>query len=192
MQQYRIHDDLLRLFLVTDGRDEAVARWLDQYVSTVISSVRQAIGGRYYVIGHEWNGRMHHCSCSLGGFLAMLAKVRYANTTEAQTLMRMAEGITQTCRDASSMNGNLDASVFTVNPRTSAITIEDKGRYFLGYASVQSYFVLWRLTHAEKYREWGWDSVIGLETLARQPTGYEDSEGNELSWFPGATLKVSI
>ncbi len=31
--------------------------------------------------------------------------------------------------------------------------------YLLRPETVESYFILWRLTHDQKYREWGWEVV---------------------------------
>lgn len=42
-------------------------------------------------------------------------------------------------------------------------TFESRGKndkmYLLRPETVESYFVLWRLTHDPKYRDWGWDVV---------------------------------
>lgn len=123
-----------------------------------------------------------------GAFLALLPKVRGLDSSSTEGLMRMAEGITQICRDASVQAGHIDPSFFTVNPESGAITTDDK--QYLGYSTVQSYFVLWRLTHNEKYRTWAWDTVIGLEKSSRRINGYAASDGQQWFWFTGATLKV--
>jgi mannosyl-oligosaccharide alpha-1,2-mannosidase len=35
--------------------------------------------------------------------------------------------------------------------------------YILRPETVESYFIMWRLTHEQKYRDWGWDVVqVGL------------------------------
>lgn len=31
--------------------------------------------------------------------------------------------------------------------------------YILRPETVESYFVMWRLTHDQKYRDWGWDVI---------------------------------
>jgi mannosyl-oligosaccharide alpha-1,2-mannosidase len=31
--------------------------------------------------------------------------------------------------------------------------------YILRPETVESYFIMWRLTHDQKYRDWGWDFV---------------------------------
>lgn len=31
--------------------------------------------------------------------------------------------------------------------------------YILRPETIESYFIMWRLTHDQKYRDWGWDAV---------------------------------
>lgn len=38
--------------------------------------------------------------------------------------------------------------------------------------TVESYFVLWRLTHDQKYREWGWEAFQAIEKHCRHTVGY--------------------
>lgn len=36
--------------------------------------------------------------------------------------------------------------------------------YILRPETIESYFIMWRLTHDQKYRDWGWDAVqVSLE-----------------------------
>lgn len=103
----------------------------------------------------------------------------------------MAEGITQTCRDASLLNNHLEPALFSVDPVNGAITLMSL-EYSLGQAMVESYFILWRLTHNEKYRRWGWDVVIGLESSLRQEdSGYSSVHDWNPTYFLSATLKVT-
>lgn len=174
--------------MATGGRDREIGMLLDEYVSSALASVQRSDeGGRYFVSGPD--GKMYHASCSLGAFLAVLSVVRYPGTAGSAHLMQLAVGITDTCRAASVLFGHIDPIAFTVNARNGTIDLGDAPRQQLGFATALSYLTLWRLTHNETYRNWGWDSVIGLETLARHSNGYLDSTGESWSWFPGATLK---
>lgn len=38
--------------------------------------------------------------------------------------------------------------------------------------TVESYFVLWRLTHDQKYRDWGWEAFEAIEKHCRHELGY--------------------
>jgi hypothetical protein len=38
--------------------------------------------------------------------------------------------------------------------------------------TVESYFILWRLTHDRRYREWGWEAFQAIERHCRHHVGY--------------------
>lgn len=44
--------------------------------------------------------------------------------------------------------------------------------YLLRPEVFESYFILWRLTHDQKYRDWGWDAVQAIERYCRTSGGY--------------------
>lgn len=62
---YRIHDDLLRLYLLSPGTDPEISQFLDDSVSAAFSSIRQSENGRYYTQSTS-NNAMNAASCSLG------------------------------------------------------------------------------------------------------------------------------
>uniref|UniRef100_T1H2R5 Alpha-1,2-Mannosidase n=1 Tax=Megaselia scalaris TaxID=36166 RepID=T1H2R5_MEGSC len=61
---------------------------------------------------------------------------------------------------------------------------------------------MWRLTHDQKYRDWGWEAVQALEKYCRTPNGYtgvrnvyqKDPQKDDVqqSFFLAETLKVSM
>ena len=38
--------------------------------------------------------------------------------------------------------------------------------------TVESYFLMWRLTKDPKYREWGWEMIQALDTHCKSEAGY--------------------
>lgn len=61
---------------------------------------------------------------------------------------------------------------------------------------------MWRLTHDQKYRDWGWDAVQAIERYCRSPGGFsgiknvylEDPQKDDVqqSFFIAEVLKVNI
>lgn len=61
---------------------------------------------------------------------------------------------------------------------------------------------MWRLTHDQKYRDWGWEAVQALEKYCRTPNGYsgirnvyqKDPQKDDVqqSFFLAETLKVGF
>lgn len=72
--------------------------------------------------------------------------------------------------------------------------------YILRPETFESYFVLWRLTHDQKYRDWAWDAVQAIERYCRSPGGYsgiknvylDDPQKDDVqqSFFIAEVLKV--
>jgi len=74
--------------------------------------------------------------------------------------------------------------------------------YILRPETFESYFVLWRLTHDQKYRDWGWEAVLALEKHCRTAHGYcglrnvyqqePQKDDVQQSFFLAETLKVNV
>ena len=72
--------------------------------------------------------------------------------------------------------------------------------YILRPETFESYFIMWRLTHDQKYRDWGWDAVQALEKHCRSANGYSglknvyldepQKDDVQQSFFLAETLKV--
>ena len=67
--------------------------------------------------------------------------------------------------------------------------------------TVESYFIMWRITHDQKYRDWGWQAVQALDNYCRTEEGGYVGIGDvwrkdwvrkddvQQSWFLAETLK---
>lgn len=56
---------------------------------------------------------------------------------------------------------------FDDNCDATTLMLFDQG-YLLRPEVVESYFIMWRITHDQKYRDWGWDVVlVTTEFLSR-------------------------
>jgi Glycosyl hydrolase family 47 len=56
------------------------------------------------------------------------------------------------------INKFLLANRFSDAVEAKALKSQEK-YYILRPETVESYFIMWRLTHDQKYRDWGWDVV---------------------------------
>ena len=63
----------------------------------------------------------------------------------------------------------LAADVITFTPSSP---LSDQAKYILRPETVESYFVLWRLTKQPQYRDWGWQLARALEKHCRLEVGY--------------------
>lgn len=88
--------------------------------------------------------------------------------------MEIGAGITNTCHESyirTPTHLGPEAFRFTEAAEAKALKAQEK-YYILRPETFESYFVLWRLTHDQKYRDWGWDAVLALEKYCRTPNGY--------------------
>lgn len=53
--------------------------------------------------------------------------------------------------------------IFPINRFSDAVeakALKSQEKYYiLRPETIESYFIMWRLTHEQKYRDWGWDAV---------------------------------
>lgn len=99
-------------------------------------------------------------------------------------------------------NYKLKSSSIRFNEWTEAKAIPGQPNYYiLRPETVESYFILWRLTKDQKYREWGWDVIQAIEKYCRSPGGYsginnvyfENPQKDDVqqSFYIAEVLKVS-
>lgn len=97
------------------------------------------------------------------------------------------------------INWKLNSFRFSEGAEAKALRAQEK-YYILRPETFESYFVLWRLTHDQKYRDWGWEAVQAIERHCRSPGGYsgiknvylEDPQKDDVqqSFFIAECLKV--
>ena len=80
------------------------------------------------------------------------------------------------------------------------IVLDGHDQYMLRPETAESYFVMWRITHEEKYREWGWQMIQALDKHCKSEgggySGIRDvwsqngqKDDVQQSWFLAETLK---
>ena len=75
--------------------------------------------------------------------------------------MSIAKGITNTCHESyDRTETKLGPEAFRFSNAVEARALKSNERYYiLRPETFESYFVLWRLTKDQKYRDWGWEAV---------------------------------
>ena len=88
--------------------------------------------------------------------------------------MNLAESITNTCHQSYvRAETKLGPGTMRFTETVEAKGIEGGEKSFTQRAAtVESYFIMWRLTKDSKYRDWGWEVVEALEEHARTEAGY--------------------
>ena len=75
--------------------------------------------------------------------------------------MDIAKGITNTCHESYDRSDTkLGPEAFRFTDAVEARALKANERYYiLRPETFESYFIMWRLTHDQKYRDWGWEAV---------------------------------
>lgn len=92
---------------------------------------------------------------------------------------------------------------FRFNEGAEAKSLKTQEKYYiLRPETFESYFILWRLTHDQKYRDWAWEAVEALEKHCRTPNGFSgiknvymvepQKDDVQQSFFLAEALKVNI
>ncbi|XP_022213636.2 mannosyl-oligosaccharide alpha-1,2-mannosidase IA [Drosophila obscura] len=199
----RFHDYLLKSWLQS-GKTDAESRQM--YTDAILGIVRNMLTvsphGDTYVSNYaegSSNHRMDQGACFSGALFAFGA---------AQLQMRHWEkyadigiGITETChRSYEQTPTKLGPEVLVFpNDAHDKASPHQKNRYMLYPDVVESYLVLWRLTHDVRYRSFGWQIVQAIEKYCRTSYGYTgirnvyemppEPDDVQQSVFLGKTLK---
>ena len=109
-----------------------------------------------------------HLTCFAGGMFALGGK-----ELQVKQQMELGAALTETCHESyirTPTKLGPESFVFTDELEAKAETT-GANYYILRPEVVESYFVLWRTTHDQRYRDWGWDAAMAIEKHCRISTG---------------------
>uniref|UniRef100_A0A1I8PYK5 alpha-1,2-Mannosidase n=1 Tax=Stomoxys calcitrans TaxID=35570 RepID=A0A1I8PYK5_STOCA len=170
------YEYLLKAWLQSGQTDEEARQMFDEAMVAIIDHmVRTSLNGLTYVSDLKFDRlehKMDHLACFAGGLFALGANTRQNEHTEK--FMSIGKGITNTCHESYIRSTtHLGPEAFRFSEAAEARALKSNEKYYiLRPETVESYLVLWRLTHDQKYRDWGWDAVQALEQHCRTPHGY--------------------
>lgn len=141
------------------------------------------VGEKHAGVESPLSPKMDHLVCFLPGTLALGATRGFSYSEAKQSLwwttvqdedMILAEELTRSCYEMynCTTTGLAPEIVYfndnAANPSTSSnspdIHIHDQDRHnLMRPETVESLFVMWRLTREEKYRDWAWNIFVAFE-----------------------------
>ena len=167
--------------------------------------VKVSPGGLTYFAEQKYGRlehKMDHLACFGGGMYGLAAHEEQDDNSERW--MQIARGITNTCHESyDRTDTKLGPEAFRFSDSVEARALKSNERYYiLRPETFESYFVMWRLTHDQKYRDWGWEAVQALEKHCKAEAGYTgvknvyaiDGQKDDVqqSFFLVETLKVRL
>lgn len=198
------YEYLLKAWLLSNREDEQARLMFDTAMQAALDKMlRVSPSGLSYLAelryGRVYEEKMDHLSCFAGGMFA-LASTTLENSL-SERYMDVARKLTHTCHESYARSDTRlgpEAFRFTGAVEARAQKSNEKV-YLLRPETFESYFIMWRLTKEQKYRDWGWEAVQALEKHCRVEGGYtgivnvyhQNPQGDDVqqSFFLAETLK---
>lgn len=113
------------------------------------------------------NDEMEHLACFAAGMYALGAATK-RDRGDWQHMMEIGANLTETCYKM------YHTQPFGIGAEKTSIPDwrPTSNYYILRPEVVESIFYMWRLTHDEKYRQWGSEIMNSLEKYCRVDSGY--------------------
>jgi len=121
-------------------------------------------------LGGSISHKMDHLVCFLPGVLAL--GTLYQCPPWHLTL---AEAVIRTCMEMYNTKSGLAPEIIKFKAQTLFIVPNDEFS-LLRPETVESLFVLWRVTHKPVYRNWAWDIYSSIERSAKNKEGYSSMD----------------
>eukprot|EP00911_Craspedida_sp_UC1_P002463 UC1_evm1s1833 len=174
------YEYLLKMWIFRGGRNSGDttdrAPYDDAMAAVKRHLVHRASNGMLYVAEQKGQRLMHkmgHLACFTGGMFALGAK--HAPTPELEKwYMETGAGITETCYQGYHMTAtHIGPEMMTFTGNRPGKTMSSRDAYYiLRPEVVESYFVMWRMTHEQKWRDYAWEAVEAIEKHCRCGVGY--------------------
>ncbi|XP_053693547.1 mannosyl-oligosaccharide alpha-1,2-mannosidase IA isoform X1 [Sabethes cyaneus] len=170
------YEYLLKAWIQSGHEDEEAREMFDDAMQAIIQNmIRTSPGGLTYVSDLKFerlDHKMDHLACFAGGLFGLGGTT--LNNQYSEKYLEIGEGITNTCHESYVRTyTRLGPEAFRFNDGVEAKALKSGEKYYiLRPETFESYFVMWRLTHDQKYRDWGWDAVQALEKHCRTPNGF--------------------
>merc|ERR1712073_20219 len=170
------YEYLIKEWLRSGKKDNVAKDMFDEAALDIEKHlVKKSASGLTYIA--EWKygrteDKMDHLACFAGGMYGLAAHEEKDSNSERW--MKIAEGITNTCHESyDRTDTKLGPEAFRFSDAVEARALKSNERYYiLRPETFESYFILWRLTHDQKYRDWGWEAVQALDKVCKAPGGY--------------------
>jgi len=167
------YEYLLKVWILNGKPENSLYRKMyDDAMKNVISLlVKKSSPNKFTYIAEFIGGinpKMDHLVCFAGAMFGLGARGDHFEQHR-----EIGAELTRTCyemyrRQATGISPEL---VNFVGP-TDFETPYNAKHYLLRPETVESFFVMWRLTHDQKYRDWGWEVFQSIDRYCKAPKGY--------------------
>ena len=195
------YEYLLKMYLLTGKAHEQYKRMYVQSVDAMLQHLYSTTPKGTAYIADLDNGvkdhKMDHLVCFVPGMLALGVKHGVVEGERATRHMDAARALMSTCYNMYHLQqpSGIGAEYSRFTPE---MVPGHDASYKLRPETVESLFVLWRVTGDSRYREWGWEMWTSIDKHCRVEGGYaalldvrqpERKEDKMESFFLAETLK---
>jgi mannosyl-oligosaccharide alpha-1,2-mannosidase len=168
------YEYLLKAYIQSNGTDTDALNMYFAAIKAMESRLLQTSkSGLVYfaeIKNNHLEHKMDHLACFAGGMLALGA----AASTDPEHYRKLGADIAHTCHESyDRTDTKLGPESFRFDSMTEAKAVRPNEKYYIQRPEViETYFYMWRFTHNEKYRDWGWEAVQAIEKWCRTEGGY--------------------
>eukprot|EP00211_Chloroparvula_japonica_P001765 CAMPEP_0119118784 /NCGR_PEP_ID=MMETSP1310-20130426/545_1 /TAXON_ID=464262 /ORGANISM="Genus nov. species nov., Strain RCC2339" /LENGTH=591 /DNA_ID=CAMNT_0007108175 /DNA_START=149 /DNA_END=1924 /DNA_ORIENTATION=+ len=194
------YEYLLKVYLWSGSQFEGLRRMYDEsseamHESVVLKSDPSKLTYIAELDGGRLVHKMDHLVCFAGGMFAL-----GADGPTRDRDFSTGEEITRTCHEMyARMKTGIAPEIVEFSGGNDFRPGNRATHYLLRPETVESFFVLWRLTGDQQYRDWGWEVFQAIERYCRLPDGYSGIrdvtnanvvyDNQQQSFFLAETLK---
>eukprot|EP00761_Pharyngomonas_kirbyi_P012292 gb/GECH01012319.1/.p1 GENE.gb/GECH01012319.1/~~gb/GECH01012319.1/.p1 ORF type:complete len:627 (+),score=170.18 gb/GECH01012319.1/:1-1881(+) len=164
------YEYLLKQWLQSGRKENDLRGMYDRSMQGVVDQlVQKSKEGLTYVAernGNQLKHKMDHLACFTSGMLALGAE---GDTYDEH--MKIAEDLAYTCYQMYQSTKSKLSAEYVKFDNSRGMHLGPHRYYILRPETVESFFVLWRLTKNPKYRDWGWDVFQAIEDHCKVPSG---------------------
>mmetsp|Transcript_34867 Transcript_34867/g.79519 ORF Transcript_34867/g.79519 Transcript_34867/m.79519 type:complete len:609 (+) Transcript_34867:18-1844(+) len=165
------YEYLLKVWIHRGQKDQYVKDMFDESAQGIMSQLVQLSSpSKLMYIAEQKDGslvhKMDHLGCFIGGLFALGSSF----STMPATMLKVGAGVAETCYQMyKRMPTGLSPEFVTFEPGAD---LQAGALYNIQRPeTVETLFYMWRYTHDEKYREWGWEIFQAFEKWTKVSTG---------------------
>ncbi|KAN0047691.1 hypothetical protein ACTA71_002076 [Dictyostelium dimigraforme] len=201
------YEYLLKMWIYTNGEEEIYKRLFIESADNIIKHMyKVSPQGDGYITVLDYGAatnKQEHLTCFAGGMFALAAAVNITgDDKKSRNYMEVGEMVTKTCvKTYLTSPTGLGPESFHIDPNSGDIRWNGHGTlnwYILRPETVESLFILYRLTGDQQYQEWSWQIFEAIQDVCKKENGYaglknvDDRnalDNNQQSFFMAETLK---
>uniref|UniRef100_A0A6B2L3X4 alpha-1,2-Mannosidase n=1 Tax=Arcella intermedia TaxID=1963864 RepID=A0A6B2L3X4_9EUKA len=214
------YEYLLKFWLLNEKKDKDIGDWYYKSAQSIIDNL--ALYGipsqpyievenpdrkdyMYFLSERDGAGRIinrqDHLACFAGGMLG-LGSLYIEDENTKQNHLRVAEGLARFCWEMYNKTAtglSPEAVPVNFNGEEIQIVTTNNVEWIMRPEAVETWFILWRITKKQKYRDWGWYIFEAMNKHSRTDLGYSglrnvnnvppEKDNVQQSFFMAETMK---